>query len=99
MKKLILAAAIAVSSMPVFSADCNGIANLASSIMEVRQQGVSMRKVIAALSDDKGISDIAMAMVKDAYDRPQFGTDKYQAKEIVSFEDVWFKACLAQDSK
>ena len=99
MKKLLLASLLAASLTP-FSANaaiaCEDVASLAKTIMNVRQDGVSMAKLLGAInnSDDEPVRDIGKAILMDAFEVPHYNGSELKKKEISDFENKWMLACL-----
>ena len=95
MKKLILAVAL---SLAVFSAQaeesyfCESVGELATIIMQNRQKGVDLSKMLALSKGDDGVK----TMVLDAYNSPRYSTDKYIADAVSDFSNKWVLACYTE---
>jgi len=98
MKKLILAAVMAVSlnataSTPVDP--CLTLKVTAESIMSARQGGVDVTVVVELFR--KGTSEdlfkAAMNLITDAYNQPRFNTKKYKDEAIQEFANDYYIAC------
>ena len=75
---------------------CGGMGSMAAVIMEARQTGSPMSKMLAlaASSDDPVVADMARAFVLDAYQRPQWATDDAKADEINRFRNSVEMLCF-----
>lgn len=85
---------------------CLSIESTAGTIMEARQVGVPMAKVMKhthpKTGDDKideGVEKIMKAMVMDAYKRPRFSSKEYQQNAILDFRNEWYLSCLEANDK
>ena len=73
---------------------CTGLSNNAKGIMEARQKGVPMAKLMTIDSKDKAYNDILAEMVKGAFKVSKYTTDSYQKQAAQDFADQWFAACI-----
>ena len=95
MKKLSLAAVLALS---VFSAQaeeshfCESVGELATIIMQNRQKGVDLSKMLTLSKGDDGVK----TMVLDAYNSPRYSTDVYKNDAVSDFSNKWVLACYAE---
>lgn len=90
----VLAVAWAIAAGPVSATDdwrekCQAVSNLAATVMERRQEGVSMADLMAAVDDD-----IVHDMIVEAYEQPRFGTDSVARTLIEDFRDQWYLDCV-----
>ncbi|MGX9996688.1 hypothetical protein [Vibrio sp. JZG120] len=69
---------------------CEKYGSLATSIMNNRQVGVSMSKMMEAVDGDKLLQNLII----EAYDSPRFSTDKMQKKATERFRDDTYLACV-----
>jgi len=102
MKKLLLASLLAASLTP-FSAnaaiECEDIASLAKTIMDARQSGISLPKLMGAVnnSQDEATKNLGKLIVMDAFESPGFRGAKYKKREINSFENKWMLSCMKKE--
>jgi hypothetical protein len=94
MTKILLFVFIAVTSIPSYADDfrdlCNKLNETAQSIMEDRQEGVSMKKLMEIAKGNKLIENIIIA----AYDRPRYYTKEMQIKSVEDFRDEIYLYCI-----
>jgi len=69
--------------------NCESVAGFAETVMEARQKGVSLVKMMQA-TDNK----LLQAIIMEAYETPRYSTEEYQARKIGEFRDSWYLACL-----
>jgi len=98
MKKLILAAAIAVSlnataSTPVDP--CLTLKVTAESIMKARQGGIDVTVVVDLAKEgaSEELFKAYMKLIADAYNQPRFNTKKYKDEAIQEFANDYYIAC------
>lgn len=92
MKKLFLAAVLALSVFSVQAEEkhfCESVGELATVVMQKRQEGIDLSKMLALAKDNSGVK----AIVLDAYNSPRYSTDKYIADAISDFSNKWVLAC------
>ena len=92
MKALTLALLIALSTptMAAFTPKlCSDLSNTAATIMEKRQGGVAMVRIMDIMGDSK----IMQAVVLDAYEVRRHPAPMWQEREIDDFRDKWYRAC------
>ena len=86
-------ACMSVASMGVAQEDklstCTDLKGLAESIMEGRQEGVDVTRMLS-ISE----SDLIKAVVLHAYSRPQYSTLDYKRKSIKEFGLDVFLECM-----
>lgn len=98
MKKLILALSIAALSFTANAEDkpsekitlCKELSTLAERYMTLRQSGASMADVYGTASGNK----LVELMITQAYEVPQFGTEKYKLEQVSKFKNEWFLSCI-----
>ena len=94
MKKLLIAAALtATLSSPAMAEPksneyCANLSGMAAQIMEVRQGGMDMSKVMM-ISDSKMIQGIVI----DAYSMNAYSVGEYRQKSIKNFANKYALAC------
>jgi hypothetical protein len=99
--KLISAGALALAlfAMPALAQDgedkCAAYGELAQTIMELRQSGTVMSTLIAAMKSDPNnpAADMAILLIKEAYGRPQFSTEKNKTLATTEFRNDTELAC------
>ena len=99
MKTLILALTLTLLSTSAFAEDvaqrntydetCQRIADVARSIMTIRQQEQPLSKSINIYE-----SELGRDMVIEAYGKPAYGTEEYQQKSIDGFANKWHLYCI-----
>ena len=86
MKKLLLATTLLLSSTSVFAEDvnkkCGYIHEFSVAIMNLRQQGVNIVKVIEMV---KGVNNKLSPLVIEAYTEYHYPSPKYQQRAIIRF--------------
>ncbi len=70
-------------------ATCKDIGRVAEQIMEARQMGVAMDKVV----DIVGSHELMVVIVMDAYEQPRFSTEDYVTKAVADFKNRWLLNC------
>lgn len=96
MLKLICAA---IMSATIAQADpCAEMGEMAEKIMAIRQMGGNMSDLIGPLTaqPESAARDIAIAMVKDAYNQSRFDTPEFQQSTIKDFRNGIEALCYAQ---
>jgi hypothetical protein len=75
---------------------CNSLAGLAETIMDGRQQGVSVAKMMEAIANEE--EQTAQKLVEEliiaAYDQPRFSTAKMQRRTMEEFRDAVYLQCV-----
>lgn len=98
MLKLILAFALTATVASAQEDPCGTMGEMAEKIMAIRQMGGNMSDLIGPLSaqPESAARDIALAMVKDAYNQPRFDTPEFQQSIIRDFRNGVEALCYAQ---
>lgn len=68
---------------------CAEFSEVAETIMERRQAGASMRRMMELAE-----TDMQTAMVRDAYDQPAFSTERYQQRAVRRFGNDAYSVCF-----
>ena len=99
MKTLILAVTLTLLSTSAFAEDvaprntydktCQDIAEVAQSIMTIRQQGQPLSKSINIYE-----SELGRDIVIEAYSLPKYKTESYIKDSIDSFSNKWHLYCI-----
>lgn len=94
MKNLIIATTLTLASASSFAYErCEYISEVATVLMENRQLGASMAKMMEIMVKDE--SDVLYKeMVIKAYEVPQYQVAKNQQREINDFANNWYLACV-----
>lgn len=72
---------------------CPSVGKAAEAVMEARQQGVDMSKMMAVARADKSIEKMLVAMVIAAYDQPRMSVAKNQKRSVEEFKNTALLAC------
>lgn len=99
MKNQLIAVALLISaSMPAaaetWQTKCAEISQLATSIMNARQNGMPMARIIELSTGSGGVEDLAHLMTIDAFEEPRYNTANYQARAKERFRDAWYLKCV-----
>ena len=97
MKTFIFLVALAVS-IPVSAADniCGSLESYARTVMEKRQQNVSVKDMMEAVSegDNKELKDVLITVIKMAYEEPAYSGEEYQQKTVNEFANKVYLMCM-----
>lgn len=99
MKKLLMAVAVAVMfSAPVQAKDnCEGVSEIANSIMVARQSGVAMKEMVVIVNNsdfEAEVKGVLIEMVVLAWEQPAYSSPEYQKKIIREFTDMFYLQCV-----
>ena len=95
----------ALGASPAHAADtstriCNGIANLAQTVMLKRQQGASQAEMFAALAgvcepslECRTLTNIARDIITEAYREPQYRTPENIGVASATYSETWRLRC------
>lgn len=74
---------------------CESISKTAKTIMEARQSGVGMSKMMRLLRENaESVSyEVLEKVVANAYELPNWSTEKRQQESIQDFGDKWYRVC------
>ena len=88
---VILAASVASASTINNSKQemCTTLSSIAERIMYLRQEGTDMMELVRVTT-----VPIAMKMVEQAYEQPQYSTDEYKQRAVQRFKNEWALACF-----
>ena len=70
--------------------DCKAFSEMAGNVMEGRQVGVPMSKMMGVLGD----TELGEELVISAYEVPKFSTPEYIQDTEQEFEDAWYMRCI-----
>ena len=95
MKKHIFGLALLAASATTWAdpGSCENTGIIAAKIMEARQLGIPISKLLQAVE-----GKAAEAMVHQAFDVSRFQTDEYQQKAIRDFREKWEVTCYKVES-
>ncbi len=68
---------------------CAAIGNFAETVMENRQAGVSMAKMME-LTDTELLQEIII----NAYSSPRYSVERNKKREVADFRDRWYLECV-----
>lgn len=98
MKYTILA--MAMMSNVAIADVCESYADLAETIMELRQRDVPADQLINTITnnvDDERAVSITKALVIDAYTDAAYNTEAYRNKAISQFRNKYYIGCLSSE--
>ena len=99
MKKLIMAAVIAMSASTANAAEtyCDIMYDLAELVMSVRQDGLTMKqtkKIIKeAYANDDNLEKTAITLTNWAYETPKFQSKQLKKNAVNSFAEKAYYSC------
>ena len=102
MKKFLLAAALTISTASNAKVSnveeyCNSMYELAETIMEARQNGMTMKKskeiIVTTVSDDENLVGIANSLVNWAYSKPMYNSEEFKQNETNKFAEEAYYSC------
>ena len=96
MKNLLATIALCAFTTPAIAAPdanavCTQIGNLAESIMDARQRGISPSAILNATKD----VPVAPYMVTDAFEVSRWYSEALQSREAQDFRAIWEMECYA----
>ena len=68
---------------------CKEVYEIAVSVMNLRQSGVSMPDLMGWADGD----DLSTLMVETAFETPLYSTDEFKERAIASYSEMFYKAC------
>jgi len=87
---------LSIIAMPLQAGDwrktCGSVGELATTIMESRQSGVSMAKMMGAVSGEE--NSLAEKLIISAYDSPRYSTERMQKRTVEEFRDEVYLECV-----
>ena len=92
MKILILSVVALISTSQAAKADpvdCEGMARIASIVMEKRQNGAAISDIIKIVQGNS----LAERMVVEAYEVRRFKAETWKDSEVAEFRDRWYLDC------
>ncbi len=98
MKTLIIVLALAISTTAIAKdkpTTCERVESLARVTMKLRQNGVSLKRVLGQDNETEYTRNMLLA----AYSKPRYNTKAVQDRVIGDFANKYFLACLKFKSK
>ena len=102
MKKVLLVAVLAFAvAQPVQATTreeaqkiCGAVSEIAEVIMDARQKGVPIQRMIDLMADAGEYQDLAYELILEAYDYPHIGTDRLVNDVIREFKTKTYLSCV-----
>ena len=77
------------------SSVCHSISSLARATMNARQAGIPMDEIYENGEDEAPeVENIRKSLIRIAYDRPRFGTERYKIEAAEDFASEVFRRCV-----
>jgi len=77
---------------------CGEIAGTAEVVMQSRQDGISMSKIMQVLDSNAEMDESTKKLMRDmliaAYELPRFSTEKVKKETIENFRDQYYLGCV-----
>lgn len=83
---------LAAPALAEWRESCGQVGDLAEVVMENRQGGISMARMMRVAQGEA--QEIAEAIIIDAYDYPRFSTSKVKRQTVEDFRDKWYAQCV-----
>ena len=97
MRTILITLVLYIMAMPVQAADwretCGKFGELATTIMENRQSGVSMAKMMEAIAGGEE-NPLIEKLIISAYDSPRYSTERMQKRTVEEFRDEVYLECV-----
>lgn len=77
---------------------CLAAYDLAEMVMNLRQAGMALPDMIEAAESEKGSREM-VAMVEDAFSRPNYEMEENKDKAVKSFAESWYTTCKKQENR
>lgn len=77
---------------------CLAAYDLAEVVMNLRQAGMALPDMIEVAESEKGSREM-MAMVEDAFSRPNYEMEENKDKAVKSFAESWYTTCKTQENR
>jgi len=94
MKKLFLILVLLFSVNTQADEACEGLSYLAEVVMTQRQANRDVSELYSIAKAEPDISEIAIALIIDAYDSPLYSTESNKQRAIREFKNDIFILCL-----
>lgn len=94
---IVLMSLVLVQCTPAFakSGPCKPLAIAAGTIMEIRQSGLDMAKLVHLV----GANPLASKIIKEAYESPQYLEKQLRVDEVSRFRLKWYLKCYRVTQK
>ena len=100
MKRTIITAMLVALATPTLASDftpeerqrCETISEVAKTVMDNRQSGVSMRRQMEAIASDDG-NELFEKIIAQAYRHPNYQTPEITSRTVGDFSDRWYRLC------
>lgn len=89
---------VLASAIPNERSACLAAYDLAEMVMNLRQAGMSLPDMIEAAESEKGSREM-VAMVEDAFSRPNYEMEENKDKAVKSFAESWYTTCKKQGNR
>lgn len=74
---------------------CEAVSSLARSTMNARQAGVPMADIYENGQDESAaVEGVRKSLIRIAYDRPRFSTERYKVEAAEDFASEVFRRCV-----
>lgn len=80
------------------TATCANITTLAETIMEKRQTGMAMSKLIAMVDEDTSpdLKEVLIEMIINAYETQKFDNRLFKENAVNDFKTKWHLGCIKE---
>lgn len=89
---------VLASAIPNERSACLAAYDLAEMVMNLRQAGMALPDMIEAAESEKGSREM-VAIVEDAFSRPNYEMEENKDKAVKSFAESWYTTCKAQENR
>lgn len=83
---------------PKGASACLAAYDLAEMVMNLRQAGMTLPDMIEVAESEKGSREM-LAIVEDAFSRPNYEMEDNKDKAVKSFAESWYATCKAQGNR
>jgi hypothetical protein len=99
MRRITAMLILIVSAMPLQAENwrefCGSMGELAATIMENRQSGVSMATMMEAVpGEGNSTSELSETLIISAFETPRYSTDQMQKRAVEEFRDEAYLSCV-----
>lgn len=100
MKRIITAITFALAATATLAVElpCESIASAARTVMEARQTGVELSKVLAIADRYPDTKSLMRKIILDAYSKPRYSSEEFRLRETEEFGLLWEVACHKANS-
>ena len=95
-KGILVIAALSLTAPSAYASSiCESVSSLARSTMNARQAGVPMAEIYENGEDEAPeVENIRKSLIRIAYDRPRFSTERYKVEAAEDFASEVFRRCV-----